>query len=55
MHTPEKFADEVDQSEVGGYISFAKLENTMYKRRKLHTPQVPLNQGFSTSGSREIF
>ena len=27
------FEDEVYQSEVGGYISFAKIESTMYKRK----------------------
>ena len=39
----EIFDDEVNQSPVAGYISFPQLENTMYKRRRLHTPHVPLN------------
>ena len=39
----EIFDDEVDQSPVAGYISFPQLENTMYKRRRLHTHHVPLN------------
>ncbi|KAI6656109.1 hypothetical protein LOD99_1442 [Oopsacas minuta] len=39
----EIFDDEVNQSEVGGFISFAQLESTMYKRKRLCTPEVPLN------------
>ena len=39
----ELFDEEVNQSEVGGFISFSQLESTMYKRRRLYTPQVPLN------------
>ena len=37
------FDEEVNQSEVGGFISFSQLESTMYKRKRLYTPQVPLN------------
>ena len=39
----ETFDNKVNQSEVGGYISFAQIESTMYKRKRLHTSQVPLN------------
>ena len=39
----EIFDEEVNQSEVGGYISFPRLENSMFKRRRMHRPQVPLN------------
>ena len=33
----------MNRSEVGGYISFAQIESTMYKRRRLFTPPVPLH------------
>ena len=39
----EIFDDEVNQSEVGGYISFPQIESTMYKRKRLFTPPVPLH------------
>ena len=39
----EIFDDEEHQSTVAGNISFPQLGNTMYKRRRLHTPHVPLN------------
>ena len=39
----ELFDEEANESEVGGNISFARLENTMYKRRRLNRPQIPLN------------
>ena len=37
----EIFDDEVNRSEIGGYISFAQIESTMYKRKRLFTPPVP--------------
>ena len=39
----EIFDEEANQSEVGGNISFVHVESAMYKRRRLHRPQIPLN------------
>ena len=39
----ELFDEEANESEVGGNISFVRVENTMYKRRRLNRPQIPLN------------
>ena len=32
----EIFDEEANQSEVGGYISFPRIESSMYKRRRIH-------------------
>ena len=37
------FDKKVNQSEVGGYTSFPRLETYMFKRGRMHRPQVPLN------------
>ena len=39
----ELFDEEANESEVGGNISFVRVENTMYIRRRLNSPQIPLN------------
>ena len=40
----ELFDEEANESGVGGHISFVQVENTMYKRRRLNRPQIPLMQ-----------
>ena len=39
----EIFDEEANQSEVGGYISFPRIESSMYKRRRIHRPQIPFD------------
>ena len=38
----ETFDEEANQSEVGGCISFPRIEGSVYKRRRIHRPQIPL-------------
>ena len=39
----ELFDKEANESEVGGLISFVKVKNIIYKKRRLRGPQIPLN------------
>ncbi|KAI6650608.1 hypothetical protein LOD99_7658 [Oopsacas minuta] len=45
----EIFDDEVYQSEVGGFISFAQLGSMTYKRKRLYTSEVRLNARIAMS------
>ena len=39
----ELFDEEANESEVGGQISFVRVESTMFRRRRLNRPRIPMD------------